>query len=63
MNAPQKPTCAVLMAVYRNDDPADLNLALKSIGPDQSHAPGLICIVFDGWLKSHYQVLAFCVIF
>ena len=48
MNAPRKPTCAILMAVYRNDDPADLNLALKSIGPDQSHAPDLICIVFDG---------------
>ena len=43
---------SVLMSVYKNDDPAFLSYALKSIYEDQTRKPDEIVIVFDGPLTS-----------
>ena len=43
---------SVLMSVYKNDDPAFLSLALKSVYEDQTKKPDEIVIVFDGPLNN-----------
>ena len=49
---------SVLMSVYKNDDPAYLDLALKSIYDDQTRKPDEIVVVFDGPLNEElYAVL------
>lgn len=49
---------SVLMSVYKNDDPAFLAPALKSIYEDQTRKPDEIVVVFDGPLTDAlYRVL------
>ena len=49
---------SVLMSVYKNDNPAYLELALKSIYDDQTRKPDEIVVVFDGPLTDDlYRVL------
>lgn len=43
---------SVLMSVYKNDDPAFLKYALKSIYDDQTRKPDEIIVVFDGPITS-----------
>ncbi len=51
-------TYSVLMSVYKNDDPAYLMPALKSIWDDQTRKPDEIVVVFDGPLTEElYAVL------
>ena len=54
----RKHTYSVLMSVYKNDDPAFLTTALKSIYEDQTVKPDEIVVVFDGPLTDElYDVL------
>lgn len=48
----KKHTYSVLMSVYKNDSPAFLAVALKSIYEDQTQKPDEIIVVFDGPLSA-----------
>lgn len=58
MSISRKKRYSVLMSVYKNDDPAFLDTALKSIFDDQTEKPDEIIVVFDGPLTDElYRVL------
>ncbi len=48
-------TYSVLMAVYKNDSPEYLELALRSIYDDQTKKPDEIVVIFDGPITTELQ--------